>query len=217
MSRNRKLALIIGGGIGLVLLVLWLLFVYQPPGTVAVKIVLIPEDSTLTIDGKPTAPGRIFLNTGSHELKVARTDFADVTKTVHTNDLKSNQIIYMMPRPESEAALKYLEAHPEIQELREKAGAADAVAKQEELNKKYPILNQLPHESLDFRVDYGLGADSTLSFKITLYPYALKSNTDVYNQQLRDFKEEAKQWLSQNNINLSDYKVEYDPTEASSL
>lgn len=217
MNRNRKFMYIAGAIVVLILLVLWIVFAYQPPGTLAVRVVVLPYDSTLTVDDKPSSAGRLFLSLGTHTLKASRSDFTDVTKTIKTDDLKPNQVIYMMPLPNSEAAIKWLEAHPEVQELREKAGAEDAATRQQEISKKFPIIDELPYESLDFRIAYGLTSDNKLTLQITLYPYALKSNTTVYQQQLRDFKAEAKQWLSQNGVNLTDYEVTFDPAEASNL
>jgi hypothetical protein len=177
---------------------------------VRVEVIVLPEDSSLTLDGNSIKAGRMFLPKGKHQFKATRQDFEDVTVAVDTATLDAKQPIYVMPNPVSDKALQWLAEHPDVQAEREAGGGAEAQAVGNQLIDNYPFIGLLPHETSNFIVGYGLSEDNKLSLQVTLMPYALKSDS-IYKQQLFDIKQDALRWMSDNGIDPSKYNTTYTP------
>jgi hypothetical protein len=215
MDKRLKIGLIAGG----ILVALILVFaVVTRNGDVEVQIVAVPDDSTITIDGQPAKTGKTVLKAGEHTIKAAHQYFADYETKVNTKNLTRGQKIFLVPSSNTPEALDWLYKHPGDPQLTQEAGDAVASMVQTEIHDNYPFLDKFPYESIDYKIDYQLSDDrKTLSFTITLLPYAMKSNTAAYNQQLHDFKAEALKFLTDNGIDTSKYKITYDPPEAKDL
>jgi hypothetical protein len=214
MNNSRKFKTIRYFMVALVVVFLvWQLFVYfQHRGQTGVVITAIPDDSSLTIDGSPARFGRVYLAQGSHKLVASRTYFDDDVKTVDTADITKNQTIYMLPAANSAAAKAYLLQNPDIQKKREAAGGVESERVQAVLLKKYPILSKLPHETLDYKIDYSLGSNQNLSLNITTYGI-INGPADYtqYVQQTKAYRQEALDFLKQNGISPDTYPLSYTP------
>lgn len=183
-------------------------------GQTKIKLIAVPHDASVTIDGVPSKEGIIYLKQGSHTLTAKRQYFEDTSKTVNTQDLKNGQIIYLLPPAVSAEALSYLKAHPDIQREREAGGGAEDQEIQSQVTKKYPFISQLPYSNSHFRVDYALGPNNKdISLTITIYAI-INGPRDYprYQQQLQQFKGEALEYLRSINIDPSSYKITYTPT-----
>ena len=192
---------------------LWQLVAYeQHKGLIKINIVVLPEDSKLTVDGNASKAGNVYVAPGSHKLKATREDFEDVTQTVNTSEVKPGTIIYLLPKPNSEAAKNWLLQHPDVQRKREAVGGLEAQQQQQELNQKFPIITKLPHENLHYKIDYSISS-GRLEFTITLYAIINRpSQHDQYVQQLHQYKSEALDYLTSNGINPQNYKISYIPS-----
>jgi len=211
-GQRRKILLIVGGVIALLIFVASIFSVVDKIGKVELNVAVAPNDAILMVDGKTTQPGKIYVTKGKHELKASKDHFTDDTKTIETDKIDSKLTIYLIPKPDSTEAQKYLDENPSIQQEREHAGDLQATQTQEEISKKFPILTQLPHENPDYKIDYGLSDNNTkINFVVTLYPYALPGNAAVYQQQLKDFKQEALQWLKDNGIDTTKTTITFNP------
>lgn len=214
-KRNRTLlfaalATIAVVGIGL-LVVMW-----QPPGTVRVTIKAIPDDSAITLDGKSIQAGRQDLSKGNHTFKVSRQYFDDTTKTVNTDNLQNGQTLYLLPDATSKEALQWLKDHPDVQAQREAAGGAVTNQTQTNDTKNYPYINQLPYEAIDFKVDYGYKNDGQINLVVTLQPYSDPQQDPAdYQQQLKDYKTEALNYLKSINVDINTTPITWLPQDPS--
>lgn len=197
----------------IIAVVVWQIAVYVGHrGMVGVNIQAVPSDSTLKIDGQPSRLGRVYLKVGTHKLLASRQYFDDDIKTINTSDITKGEIIYMLPAPNSAQAKFYLLEHPDIQKQREAAGGVEAQRIQALLLKKYPVIAKLPHETLDFKVDYSLDPTQKLSLVITTY--AIINGPSDYRQylsQTKQFRQEALDFLKKNGVEANTYPISYIP------
>ncbi|HSX36487.1 MAG TPA: hypothetical protein VLH84_06160 [Patescibacteria group bacterium] len=209
MTSKQKLLLIVGGFLVLALVVAALLLGKSGTG-VQVQVQALPADSAITLDGKPIKAGHVQLSPGTHVFEATRQYFDPVTKTVDTKGLNKSRVIYLMPIPNSSAAMNYLLNHPAVQQQREAAAGADAAQTSQNLTATYPIIGYLPYQTTDFKVDYSLDSKNTLSLLVTVYPIAdpTTDRTD-YTQQYNGYKAEALQFIQSNKVNITTTQITY--------
>ncbi len=203
-----SVALIAVVGLGLIVL-LW-----QTPGTVRITVTALPDDSTITLDGKSIKSGRQDLPKGTHTFKANRQYFDEVTKVVDTNDLKNGQTVYLLPGVSSKEAIQWLNDHPDVQKQREAAAGAVVSQDQATTLQKYPYIGQFPYEAIDFRVDYGYTNKGLLALTVTLQPYSDPQNApDDYQQQLKDYKAEALDYLKSIKVDFNTVTLTWLPQD----
>lgn len=181
-------------------------------GLSKIEVILLPNDSQLRVDGAPAKAGTIYLKPGTHTLSATRQYFDKVVREINTRDIKPSETIYMLPEPNSAEAKKWLAEHPDVQLQRESVGGAEAIRQQAVLTNKYPILEKLPHENSNYKIDYALTPDNKLEFTINLFG-SISGPDDYprYQQQLIQSKAEALQYLQGYGISPQDYKITYIP------
>jgi hypothetical protein len=200
---RRKLSIVLGG----TLLIIAAVLVFMRSSGQYVTVVALPKDSSIKLDGKPIKAGRVKLSSGKHTFLASRQFFDDDQQTIDTKKL-TTKTLYLLPKPNSAEAVQWLHEHPEVQREREAAGGEDAIVKQKALLDQYPIIAKLPHETLDYKVDYAVDADGTVSFKVTLYPFA-KPSTPEYESQINQEKEGALSYLKNNGVDTIKTSITY--------
>lgn len=209
-KRWRKLALVLF--ILVMVLFGWSMSLYlQHRGKVKVTIQTLPADSRLSLDNKKIKAGTIYLKPGSHTLAASRQYFDTTKRQINTDDIDPSKVIYVLPAANSEQARAWLAQHPGVQQQREAQGGIESAEVQTDLTKTNSIVDQLPVDTLDYRIDYSVNAKSEPEFTITLY--AVNKSPSMYQQQLRQFKAEALQFLVDNGVNPDKYKIVYEPTD----
>jgi hypothetical protein len=197
-----------------VLLLIWQGSTYiQHRGKVGLNIALLPSDSTLSIDGTKTNPGKVYLLKGEHKLVASKKDFGDDVKLINTTDIPKGQIIYMLPLANTVSAINWLKQHPDVQRDREAAGSAEAERIHQLLIKKYLVINALPKQTINFKVDYSVDSNNNLGFTVTTY--AIINGPSDYSQYLKDtntYRQQALDYLKSNGIDPTKYKVSYIPS-----
>lgn len=212
--QQRKLILGIGGGIIALIIILILVTTVPKIGKVEVDVQTAPKEATLTINGQKANPGKQYLAPGEYTLKVSLEHFTDTEKKINTNNLKPGDKIFLLPKADSEAAEKWLLDHPEAAKEMNIAGDSQASAIQQEVITNFPLVQDLPHESTTFRVDYSINTERTkVTYHVTLLPYLLK-NRPGYKEQLLEFKANADAYLKSYGLDLSKESVTYTPDPA---
>lgn len=188
-------------------------FVYwSHRGLAKINVVVLPKDSELRVDGSPAKAGTLYLKPGAHKLSAARQYFDKVEQEVNTNNLNSGEKIYLLPKPNSNEAKQWLAEHPDVQRQRESVGGIEANQQQTALSKKYPFLDKLPQENSRYKIDYSLTQANELEFTINLFGVVRSPNDYAqYKQQLKQYKNEALQYLQSIGVNPQDYKITYSP------
>lgn len=115
------------------------------------------------------------------------------------------------------------------------------LAQTDQVEKIFPITQYLPQETLDYKIDYRILTESEepaghndekesdektslespkpkLILEITLNAILNRADQrQMYEQQLRDYKKAALDFLRSKNANPADYTIEYDPQEATNF
>jgi hypothetical protein len=137
-TRNKVFAAI---GIGL-FIVLIIISLYITRG-VKITIKALPSDSLITVDGKEADGDTVSLKPGIHTLKASRQYFADTTKIINTKDINPADTIYLLPKPNSPEAKKWLVDHPDVQRQIEVLGGKETDDIQNKLTNRTDLVNQV--------------------------------------------------------------------------
>jgi hypothetical protein len=87
------------------------------------------------------------------------------------------------------------------------------------VEKEFPILKYIPHETLHYKIDYDLTANqgydqplNQLTVTITLFANLTREEQRAsYQQELVEYKKEALDYLKSKGINPADYTIRYIP------
>jgi hypothetical protein len=205
MELKQKRALFITGIAVLSLLIFGIVNILAHQGKVHLEIIVSPQDSSLTIDGQPARPGKIWLTKGTHTLKASRQHFTDVTRVIDTNKLDPDKPVYILPGADSSEAQQYLIDHPEDQQLRESAGSQKDVQVQEKLQDQ-KLLNLLPFiaPGFEFQIDYDATSNSDGDVQLTIY---IEADTDAAKQSALD-------WIKSQGVNPDSLHIVYQQNDA---
>jgi hypothetical protein len=198
--QTRILILIVVLVVTIIGLSIW--SVARHSGKVGVKVVVLPTDSTLTIDGVRTKPGTIYFTKTTHTIKVSKQYFGDVTKTINFATYDRLHTLYMLPLPNSDKAIQYLLDHPEVQTQREAASGDEAIQDQQELSKN-KLIPLLPYTGpgTEYVVDYGSTEQADGSQKLTIF---IQADTD-------QAKQDALKWVRSKGTDMSKIAIVYQP------
>lgn len=101
----------------------------------------------------------------------------------------------------------------------EKLSESDRAAQEastDTLEQKNPLLAKLPYETLQYKVDYELsqqaGGKTEVTITVTLYAILNRpEQRPAYEAQLREYKQKALQWIQEQGVDISTYKVVFNP------
>lgn len=82
-----------------------------------------------------------------------------------------------------------------------------------------PLVKYLPEdESADYTIDYQVNSDLSVTYTITLHAILNEpSQLPLYNQQLRQFKQEALSWIASKGVDPKSLNITWIPPNAGSL
>jgi hypothetical protein len=206
MSRRTKVLIVVGILGALILLIT--LLINRSGFYVEVKV--LPEDSTVTLDGQPIEPGRIELSPGEHTFVASREFFGDATETVNTDNISSGHVIFLLPSPDTPEALQWLQQNPKVQLERENLGGQQFNQDAAHVAENYPYVEELPYRSLDFNVDYGFDENRVIKLIVTIFlPAAVPEGTPEYDQQFEQIKQNALDYLRSIEVDVDNTNIEF--------
>jgi hypothetical protein len=212
MTQEQKTisaAVVIVGFFGLIIFML--LFSFRHTNQTVYNIVLVPKDSTLTIDSKATKPGITYIKNGVRKISASRKYFTTTSKTINTNDLKAESKIYIILQPNSEEGRKWVAAHPEWQQQIEGEAGVKFDEQQTRITKNFPVINKLPHETGYYRIDYSLEYNGTPSYQVTLYIVSSqKFEPDTYTREYEANKTRALNFLQENGVDTNKSTISFE-------
>ncbi len=165
-------------------------------GKTRLSIHVIPTDSLISINGQVTDSRKIYVAPGSYSVSAKKSDFSE--DKINLKVENKNLDIYLLPRPLSDDAVKWLKDNPKIQLEREAYGAKRDVAIQSTLQSKYPLLNDLPQAFKYFSIDHG----SSIR-----YPADPESIAIYIHGTLPPDRQAALKWISDQGFNPADYEI----------
>lgn len=124
-------------------------------GEVKVSINVIPKDSKVTVNGKPSSKRTLYLSPASYTFTASAEGWKTDTQQVAIS--KASGEVYLLPSPESQAVQDFLRKNPKIQIERETLGGKRVALQNQEALGQNPILKYLPYtnDSPPFTIDYG--------------------------------------------------------------
>jgi len=150
-DKKTTILLLIGAAILIVALFLLISPNFSPRGNI--QIIRIPNDATVTIDGK-TVKSRVNLTPGKEYEVVGEKDgWESYRETIYINDFTENIIVALQPT--SEEALKWEEQNPGALRELESAGGAEAVNDAQYLQQLFPIVEFLTFRNAVYTITYG--------------------------------------------------------------
>lgn len=209
--RDKRFIALCATAIVVVLVVIWGVSALQHRGKTGYNLVVLPNDSTVTLDGKKIKPGKIYVTAGKHKLVAERELFDTVTLDFEAPKLSNKENINLLPKATSLQALKWLQDHQAIAEAREEILGKESAKDQKRISDQYPYLSQLPHETLNFRVDYQQ-TDGGPTFQVKLFAILNRpSDFPQYQQDLQTYKKEALDYMKSIGINTDGATIQYTP------
>ncbi len=114
-----------------------------------------------------------------------------------------------------EQIIKFKVAFIPIDKLSESDRAAQE-ASTDSLEQQNPFLSELPHETLEYKIDYELtsGGEGGGSIVLVIELYAIlnrPSQRADYEAQLREYKQKALQWIQSQGIAPNKYPITFIP------
>jgi hypothetical protein len=154
MEENRRLWMLSGTVVVIALVVLggYLVFRGAPEHTLTVR--SIPNDLTLTLDGKPIdANGDVKVKEGKHTLTGSRRGFETYTQPIEVKEDSSVKVYLFSNSAEGRT---WERDHPE-ETLETEAEAGRRYSEMDRrLQAKYPILQELPYIGPGFTINQGI-------------------------------------------------------------
>jgi hypothetical protein len=174
-------------------------------GEVGLRVVVLPDDSTFTIDGHGARAGKVYVTKGKHVFKASKKGFKEAKVDIDTATIDSNRTIYLLPAPDSEEAFAWLANHPEAQERREAAAGAEVVDIQKDVEKT-PLVDQLPFTApgFEFIIDYTTEKSINNTTEVIIIVKA--SNEEA--------RQNARNWIEQQGTKVSSLNIRYEANDA---
>ncbi len=92
------------------------------------------------------------------------------------------------------------------------ADQQQAASQTDALENQQPIVQYLPHETIDYKIDYTVNTDNSLTLNVTLYAILNRPDQESsYQAQLKQFKSEALNYIKSIGFDPAKYKITYTP------
>jgi hypothetical protein len=198
MDGSRRLWVLSGTVVAIVLVVLggYLAFRGSPEHNVTVR--SIPNDLTLTLDGEPVAAnGDLKVKEGKHTLTGERRGFQSYTRTV---SVQADTQVKMYLFSNGDVGREWERNHPDQVLQTEEEDGRKYQERTDRLTQNYPILQELPYVGPGFTANYGASkADPANPEKLAIY---LKITFPEGKKASRD-------WLAGHGYDLSELELIY--------
>jgi hypothetical protein len=157
MDTHQRRFIFIAGGIFIALIVVSLLFFFLQSRMGRLIVTLVPNDGTVTVDGKPIAAnGTTFVAAGKHTIVAHRDYFVDQKQDFTISSGENKAFSFYLLTGGSGPGLEWLKQHPDQASEIEGYYGQQIEQQSNKLYNNNPILSQLPILDTDFRIDYGL-------------------------------------------------------------
>ena len=216
MDSNKQRNLVIIGGIVFLVVVIgvWFFTNKVKPDTTSFTLAYSPVDATVTLDGQPVKAGTVVVKKGSHALVGTRKYFTKATREITTENDLPGTTIYLVLGADTPEAKKYVADHPEEGDIREGASDTQVTIDNDKLIKNYPFIQYLPHETLDYDIEYHTNKDLTVELDVTLNPVTNPADAASYKSELEDYQGEAIEYMKNNNMDPTKLKINWSPDPA---
>ncbi len=152
-NSNKSKLIILGFVIILLLLVGYIITTSMSrSGKLSLNVTIFPSTAAVTVDGKSSTKGKLYLSPGTHTITASQTGFDASTKQVYVE--KSDQTTVLVLNPVSDSAKLWVANHQA--EYNNVSGAGELEAKElsTTFNSKNPITKYLPYKTFMYSIGY---------------------------------------------------------------
>lgn len=166
-------------------------------GKVAVEIQAYPTNAKITINNEQVRSGTLYLEPGTYTFKATADGYTDEVKQFTLTD--TPLFVGLLPEPTSDAAIKYLQDHPQAQADREALGGIIANAEGDVLRDSLPILKELPYTDTNmlYAIDYGVTKDTPSHVFL------------VINNSTSEGRKNALKWLTEHKVDTATTDIRF--------
>ena len=196
MPREGKKVLSIILIFSIAVVVLIGLSVSSSKGKSPVKITVLPEYATVSINGKKTSGGTQKLKPGKYTFQATQAGFESAEEVLVIEKKSQPKTVRLLLTPVSSAALTWASNNQDAYQQIESQSGLEAANDGENFIKTHPIASSLPYKNLIFNIDYA-ASNSIDGFKLIITASSATDRQYALNQ--------IKDW----GYNPSDYEIEF--------
>lgn len=191
-QQNKKAIVAITVCFVLVLFV-WGIWTYVSRlGKVAVTLSTVPRDSSLSIDGRATSSGTIWLAPGKYVFRAQKEGFKAREKTVTVAEGKEQNVVALALSPQSDDAKTWAKQHAAEYKNNETYGAIEAQTNGQYFREKNPIVAHLPYSDPYYQITYASDENNAITLSINTpsprYRYFAIQKIREFGYDPSDFK-----------------------------
>ncbi len=164
-------------------------------GEVRTSIDVVPENATISVDGKQVSNKTVYLKPGEYTFSASADGWSTDTQKVSVNTDQSR--VVLLPEPQSEEIKKWLRDNPDVQHKREELGGQKFNTLGGEEVKNNPLIAVLPHTNVSppFSIDFG--PSKLRKGKVFL----------IISDASPNGRSAALDWIRQNDEDPTDYEI----------
>lgn len=189
MPKKAKYAIIIILAAIAVIVTIGLVATLTRSNKITVEILTVPSDAQLKINGEAVSQGQHTLEKGNYTLEASREFFGTVTKEINTDDVNTDQPLYLVLDINTPEAEQYFLDHDGESRILEAARGQEYNDNQQRILETYPNITRLPYNTPDYEISYTVEDNASVVFVITIYPpNALQAGSNLYNEHIEQVK-----------------------------
>lgn len=194
---NTRLVAIGVGVFVLIVIIIGIFFSVNRMGKVKVSIDVLPNDSTLFVNGKKVDK-TVYLEPGTYTFAAKKDGFVDATSVMVISE--ENNTVTLLPEAQSDEAIRWRERSAD-QAIMESMGGKAADERGVSLRERYPLINSLPYEHVTdnfFSVHFGFEGDNNSSIYFIVGDANPAGRVDALN------------WIRSQNIEPTDLDIRFE-------
>ena len=147
--------------------VVWTIVIFTGRiGKLPVVVAVVPSNATITIDNQHYGNGTQWLKPGTYKVTVSKDGFTSSNESTVVTDKKSQNVIAVSLKAESDEAKKWAAEHQKEYSSNEQYGAIEASADGKYFADTHPITTKLPFNDPYFTIGYTVDKDDSVTLTV---------------------------------------------------
>ena len=135
-------------------------------GKLPVVVAVVPSNATVTIDNQRYGNGTQWLKPGTYKVTVSKDGFATSNESTVVTDKKSQNVVAVSLKAESDEAKKWATEHQKEYSSNEQYGAIEASTDGKYFADTHPITTKLPFNDPYFTIGYTVDEDNSVTLTV---------------------------------------------------
>ena len=166
LQRHKK-RIVLAIALFLVVSIAWVIITFVGRvGKLPVVVAVVPSNATVTIDNQRYGNGTQWLKPGTYKVTVSKDGFATSNESTVVTDKKSQNVIAVSLKAESDEAKKWAAEHQKDYASNEQYGAIEASTDGKYFADTHPITTKLPFNDPYFTIGYTVDDDNSVTLTV---------------------------------------------------